>query len=559
MHAPLNRHRTARMAGACAIVLGVFAPTAAPAVAVPASSAGGQAANSARTSPADGADTPPADGEQSDDGQPGGGVKWGPKPPPGDPGPPPAAKEPAPPKGGYEQEQQCIKSKVQLSLDRKPWPQDALNIRKAHQFAKGANNTVAVIDTGVSHHNYLGHRLLPGGDYVKKDENGTHDCDGHGTEVAGIIAANSHGQTGFNGMAPESNILSIRTTSNLFKTKSEQDEDGADKKGDKKKGGDEKGADKKDEDKDEDADDQKPEHPGTIESLSKAIMWSIKRSKQLKTHLAAINISLTSCIANPGPLDPSYRKLQAAINEATKQDIVVVAAAGNKAESQGKGCTKNNDSADPNDLKAIPIPPWLGKNVLSVGSMNKQGDVSGFSIAGPWVGVAAPGEKLISLDPGSPNKLVNQSVEVNPDAGGDSDGGQGQAQELQGTSFAAPYVSGLVSLLREKFPKGKYSAQDIIRRIEMTAQHPGGKDGRNNRIGHGMIDPVAALTANIPQESGGKPDRKIDIPAELPSPYDNNATATTVAIAGGGGALALLVLTAFVMHTVKRSRERRGR
>jgi len=39
-------------------------------------------------------------------------------------------------------------------------------------------------------------------------------------------------------------------------------------------------------------------------------------------------------------------------------------------------------------------------------------------------------------------------------------------------------------------------------RIEATAQHPSGPGGRNNQIGYGIIDPVAALTAVIPGQNG---------------------------------------------------------
>jgi len=76
---------------------------------------------------------------------------------------------------------------------------------------------VAVIDTGVARHRLLPH-LVPGGDYVSTGD-GTEDCDGHGTIVAGIIgAAPIDREDGtFGGVAPDASVLSIRQSSNKFR------------------------------------------------------------------------------------------------------------------------------------------------------------------------------------------------------------------------------------------------------------------------------------------------------------------------------------------------------
>src|SRR5439155_11883461 len=76
--------------------------------------------------------------------------------------------------------------------------------------------TVAVIDTGVARHRLLPH-LVPGGDYVSTAD-GTEDCDGHGTVVAGIIgAAPDSDRSAFSGIAPDATIVSIRQSSNKFR------------------------------------------------------------------------------------------------------------------------------------------------------------------------------------------------------------------------------------------------------------------------------------------------------------------------------------------------------
>lgn len=72
---------------------------------------------------------------------------------------------------------------------------------------------VAVIDTGVNaDHPDLRGNILPGIDIVKGGfGNGQGDADGHGTGMAGLIAAHGHGvNAGTLGIAPRSKILPIR-------------------------------------------------------------------------------------------------------------------------------------------------------------------------------------------------------------------------------------------------------------------------------------------------------------------------------------------------------------
>ena len=78
-----------------------------------------------------------------------------------------------------------------------------LDLPTVWRLTRGAGQTVAVIDTGVSRHRLLPH-LIPGGDYVFTGD-GTEDCDGHGTIVAGIIGAagDSADPNAFSGVAPD--------------------------------------------------------------------------------------------------------------------------------------------------------------------------------------------------------------------------------------------------------------------------------------------------------------------------------------------------------------------
>jgi membrane-anchored mycosin MYCP len=71
---------------------------------------------------------------------------------------------------------------------------------------------------------------------------------------------------------------------------------------------------------------------------------------------------------------------------------------------------------------------------------------------------------------------------------------EGENIPINGTSLASAYVSGLAALIREKFPN--LTAHQVIGRITDTAHDPGTDVA--NLLGHGVVDPVAALTATLP-------------------------------------------------------------
>lgn len=94
-----------------------------------------------------------------------------------------------------------------------PWSLQRILLDQLHAQATGEGVTVAVIDTGVDDSNpQLREAMAPGGkDYVGSTD-GTQDLEGHGTRVAGIIAARPIEGTGFEGIAPKAKILSFRYT-----------------------------------------------------------------------------------------------------------------------------------------------------------------------------------------------------------------------------------------------------------------------------------------------------------------------------------------------------------
>src|SRR3712207_6979782 len=51
---------------------------------------------------------------------------------------------------------------------------------------------------------------------------------------------------------------------------------------------------------------------------------------------------------------------------------------------RSSGCQGQNDNQDPNTVNVVASPPWYADNVLSVASINVEGEVSSFSVWGPW-------------------------------------------------------------------------------------------------------------------------------------------------------------------------------
>src|SRR5690606_480781 len=145
-----------------------------------------------------------------------GGVALAERPPAVDPGRKPAG-DPAAPREPTERPANSHCSDILTGGEGPTIPdaQRALDLERAWQFSKGAGQRIAVIDTGVVRHPRLP-GLEAGGDFVANSGDGTEDCDGHGTLVAGLIAASQVPGQGFAGVAPEAQIVTIRQTSKMY-------------------------------------------------------------------------------------------------------------------------------------------------------------------------------------------------------------------------------------------------------------------------------------------------------------------------------------------------------
>jgi type VII secretion-associated serine protease mycosin len=93
--------------------------------------------------------------------------------------------------------------------DAVPWAQQQLRPSSVWDLTQGAGQTVAVLDSGVSAAApALAGAVLPGLDVATGGPAST-DCAGHGTFVAGLIAARPAAGSGFAGVAPQARILPV--------------------------------------------------------------------------------------------------------------------------------------------------------------------------------------------------------------------------------------------------------------------------------------------------------------------------------------------------------------
>jgi membrane-anchored mycosin MYCP len=465
----------------------------------------------------------------------------------------------------YAQRKGCVQRSTlgqNIEIKNRPWGQEYLQISKAQDIVKAATGSagggvkVAVIDTGVTRHPWFQDRIKSGGDYVakptKNQPDGLEDCDGHGTEVAGIIGAKpDNPEVGFVGVAPDATIVSYRQLSENYEpdtstptppasttggapSSSTNPPPGSNTELPPSSGGGGGGS----------GDGTSPGQSNGGRQLEKAgtagtlrTLAEIIRGIADRHEADVINMSVDNCRPATGSITEGEQQVQAAVRFAAQAGIVIVAAAGNATDT----CPQN-DQPDARKPKTIVTPPWFADDVLSVGAIDEFGSVAPFSVHGPWVGVAAPGTKIISLDPAEGSgSLANLTFE-----NGD------KASEIQGTSFAAPYVAGLAALVKAKYPQ--LDAKGIINRIKETAQHPAAPGGRDNFVGYGVIDPVAALTQILPSEVGNQAPMPSPQLAQLPPANTRSSTPVVVALAGTAGGLVALLITLFVVRTVRRNR-----
>lgn len=219
-----------------------------------------------------------------------------------------------------------------------------------------------------------------------------------------------------------------------------------------------------------------------------------------------INISQVTCMDARDVLGQA--DLGAAVRyAAVDRNAVIVAAAG---DTNQRNC-KQNPLADPlrpddprnwGGVNTVVTPSWFDEFVLTVGAVDATGAaLEKASVAGPWVSIAAPGTDIAGFSPDD-DELMNAVVGPND-----------SLMVPSGSGYAAAIVSGVAALVRAKYPT--LSAYQVRNRLVQTARQPA--RGVDNRVGNGVVDPVAALTWDVPDGPVAAPDR-LSAPLPLPPP-----------------------------------------
>ncbi len=180
-----------------------------------------------------------------------------------------------------------------------------------------------------------------------------------------------------------------------------------------------------------------------------------------------INLSL-------GGGNPSQR-LRDAVAAAAAAGAVIVVSAGNDGDSTDADLDPDNP-----DPFAIGLLQAGGRNVIIVGSVDKNGMISGFSNRAGSYGtafLAARGERVC---------CVYRDGELLVE----TENGQQFVTVISGTSFAAPQVSGAVALLAQAFPN--LTGAEITELL-LTSARDAGDPGVDRTYGTGILDIARAF------------------------------------------------------------------
>lgn len=229
---------------------------------------------------------------------------------------------------------QCDQAVVTYVLDSPP-ALTRLAAQRAWSSATGAGVVVGVVDSGVDSRNaHLTDAVLPGVDLVgvAGDPTGRTDTAGHGTAVAGQIAARPVTGSGVVGLAPDATVLPVRVYY--------ADDDQAREQG------------------------VAPDAGRIAAGIDAAVAGGAR----------VVNVSMSTPVDTPA--------LAEAVQRATAAGALVVASAGNR--------TTSSDETDG------PRYPAAYEGVLAVTAVDVDDNPSGDAIHGAHVDVAAPGTNILT-------------------------------------------------------------------------------------------------------------------------------------------------------------------
>ncbi|MQY04322.1 S8 family serine peptidase [Actinomadura macrotermitis] len=226
------------------------------------------------------------------------------------------------------------------------WHLNAMRVPRAWKWSKGADVTVAVLDTGVDkRHPDLVGRVDTGPDLTGGARRpGSKYWGLHGTSMASIIAGHGHGagqQEGVIGVAPQSRVLSIRVTW-------------------------------------ENDDPMRQNGAQVGHNRNAAVAQGIRYAVDHGAGIINMSLGGGQLLYNGNSTEES------AIRYALDKGVVLIASAGN----DGAGANRKNFPA------AYP-------GVIAVGALDQKGRLWKDSNRRPYVAVCAPGVEIVSADTGS--------------------------------------------------------------------------------------------------------------------------------------------------------------
>ena len=329
------------------------------------------------------------------------------------------------------------------------WHYPLINLPAAWDTTRGANTTVAVIDTGVLlNHPDLENQVVLGYDFIS-DPGNSLDGDGidsnpddpgdggsfapssfHGSHVAGTVAAATDNTIGVAGVAGDARILPLRVCGFLGCSSFD-----------------------------------------IIEAVRYAAGLSNSSGTTINPPVDVINLSL-------GGGAPSGAE-QAAFDAARAAGVVTVAAAGNESTT-------------------APSYPAAYQNVISVSAIAIDRSLASYSNSGSTIDVAAPGGDF------GPDTNGDGFVDfVLSTAADDSSGLIDFAYVFfAGTSMASPHVAGVIALMKSVnavLTPGQID--QMLANGDLTDDL--GAAGRDNSFGYGLINAQKAVAAA--QNAGGAP------------------------------------------------------
>ncbi|MFA6588380.1 MAG: S8 family serine peptidase [Patescibacteria group bacterium] len=203
-------------------------------------------------------------------------------------------------------------------------------------------------------------------------------------------------------------------------------------------------------------------------AVTKAIRYAVNNGATI------INLSLSTTTTTGYTTD-----FNSAIKYAHDHGVIVVAAAGN-------GDTEGGIGQDLNVIPQSPVCNDIGKNaVVGVGAITNSGYLTQWSNFGNCVDAYAPGEDVIST-----------AVPVSSSLGGFYD-------VESGTSFSAPIMTGLISLVKQQYPLMPYN--DLLKRLYRN-ENTGIIDAVGF-VGESYITPIKLREADA--NKGIKVDKKV--------------------------------------------------